>query len=182
MARNNRRQFVWARSAGATGPGLTPAVFGVDLLVGTRERYGDAVLRGATVMGVKGYIRPNVPSDTINYISCRAAIRVGTAGEVDDEPVNVRELGPWFSPEDDWMLFQQSLFITSASAAEGALPAEPATDNVRGNMWAVETRANRKFEELGRTLLLFTDMANPVGTPWNEGFFDYDLSIGLKLP
>ncbi len=125
MARNNRRQFVWARSAGATGPGLTPAVFGVDLLVGTRERYGDAVLRGATVMGVKGYIRPNVPSDTINYISCRAAIRVGTAGEVDDEPVNVRELGPWFSPEDDWMLFQQSLFITSASAAEGALPAEP---------------------------------------------------------
>ena len=178
MARNNRRQFVWARAIGVVsdGPNGTPAA---DLLSDVRDRYGGAVLRGATVMGIKGYIRPNMGTglEGTPYNLCRAAIRVSsifttTQGE---------EGGDWdphSDPYADWMLFQQALIVPAQNIGM-------ATDNVRGNQWAVETRAARKFEELGQTLALFAGSRNAdtgSGDPDRPTFWDYDLSIGVKLP
>lgn len=179
MARNSqRRQFVWSRVAGTLGGGLTPAVFGTDLLANIRVLFGDAVLRGATVMGIKGYVRPNAESAAdLAYVGFRAGIRIGLPGEVDDEPANVRELGPFFSSHSDWMLYQQAAFIASDVDTNGV-----ATSNVGGSPWAVETRANRKMSELGETLLMFVDAQSPVTVPFNTFFADFDLSIGLKLP
>lgn len=177
MARSRvpRRQFVWARSAGVIGlVGGGQNSFAQDLLASVRVRFGESVLRGATVMGIRGYARPNNQGSGVP-IRFRLAVRVADDGEIDDEPVDQRELAPFFSPESDWMLFHQALII-----GEQAAPA--AASSSRGTDWAVETQAARKFTELGQTLAVFADYANTDGTPIDTGSYDYDFSIGLKLP
>lgn len=177
MARSRvpRRQFVWARKAGVIGlVGGGANAFVQDLLDGVRVRYGDAVLRGATVMGIRGYARPNAQGSGVP-IRFRFAVRVADTGEIDDTIADQREIAPFFSPESDWMLFHQSLVIGEQAVAS------PASSS-RGSEWAVETQASRKFAELGQTLAVFADFQNTNGTPIDTGNFDYDLSIGLKLP
>lgn len=179
MARSNRRQFVWARNYGVVsfggGAGATPAV---DLLSTVRDRYGESVLRGATVMGIKGYIRPNIGTGTTGaYMLTRAAVKV-TSSVTIAQGDESSDWGPFSDPDADWMAFQQTLMIPTT-------PPGVATDNVRGNQYGVETRAARKFEELGQTLGLFGEARNAdtgAGDPDRRTFWDYDLSVGLKLP
>lgn len=180
MARNNRRQFVWARSYGVVsaggGGGQQPAD---DLLAQVRDRYGEGVLRGATVMGIKGYIRPNIGPgfEGSPYMLCRSAIRVASSPVITQGDES-NEWDPFADPDADWMMFNQALIVPTQSIGM-------ATDNVRGNLWGVETRAARKFEELGQTLALFGGARNAdtqSADPERRTFFDYDLSIGLKLP
>lgn len=178
MANQSRRQFVWSRVAGTIGGGLGDGLFGTDLLANTREQFGDAVLRGATVMGIRGYIRPNGTSPAgISYVAYRSAVRVGYGGDVDGPATEVRQHGPFFASHSDWMLWQQAMFVATDTDNNGV-----ATSNIGGSAWAVETRAARKLAELGETLTLYVDAQSPVGTPFNEFFSDFDLSIGLKLP
>lgn len=168
--RSNRRQFVWARYAGVLGPGVS--VFATDVLSTVRDRYGDAVARGATVMAIRGYARPNAQGSGVP-LRGRFALRVVGLGAIDDTPADQREVGPFLSPEENWMLFHQALVI-------GENP-NPSASSSRGSQWAVETQANRRFEELGVTLGAFADVFNTDGTPSETGVYDFDLSIGLKL-
>lgn len=172
MATSNKRQFVWARRAGVIGPGSVNNVFAQDLLSTVRDRFGDSVARGATVMGIRGYARPNPQGDT-QPLRYRFACRVIETGAIDDAPVDVRELGPFFSPESRWMLFHQTL-----TAGDQSVPPASSTE---GSQWHVATDAARKFPELGVTLAVFADVQATDGTPVSTGVFDYDLSIGLKL-
>ena len=130
MARRNgpRRQFVWARQSGTIGGAQTPQLFGVDLLAGVRVRYGEAVLRGATVMGIRGYIRFN-SDETEGVMFGRAAVKVGTSEDVAGPPADIRAEGPWSDPEADWMLFQQSFQVLGGP--------DVTTQNPATSIWAV---------------------------------------------
>lgn len=177
MARQNsqKRTFVWARQAGVVGPGAANPGFTADILSTVRDRHGEGVLRGATVMAIRGYARPNPQGDT-EPRRFRVGIRVSTAGELLGTTVEQREGSPLSSPEADWMLFQQYLTISP----EGFV--NPPGSSARGTPWSVETQAARRFTELGLTLGLWMDVADTIGNQLNNGVIDYDLSIGLKLP
>jgi hypothetical protein len=66
--------------------------------------------------------------------------------------------GPIASPYDDWMV---------------RLPHLPKTDGI--NYMSLDGQAARKMEELGQGLVLAFDAITATT-------FNYDLSIGLKLP
>ena len=53
-----------------------------------------------------------------------------------------------------------------------------ATWNSQANAWAVDIKSQRKLEELNQTLWMFVS-APPGADAIN---YNYDLSVGLKLP
>lgn len=167
--RSNRRQFVWARAMGVIGSGTPDAVLAEDLLAGVRDRHGAGVLRGATVMGIRGYIRPSFGvAQVLNRV--RVGIRVFNALTPTD-----RAEGPVLDPEADWMHFHQFLVPTSIEASQYG-------SSSRGTEFSVDSQAARKLEELGQSLAIYADGLNADFTVSNVVSVDYDLSVGLKLP
>lgn len=167
--RDNRRQFVWARAIGVVGSGTANATLSEDLLSGVRDRHGDAVLRGATIMGYRGYIRPSTGGvDEIRRI--RVGLRVFNSMNQND-----RLEGPILDPEADWMGFHQYFL-------GGGSPAYNLGSSARGTEFAVDGAAARKLSELGMSLGIYADGVGTDFTVSENVFVDYDLSVGLKLP
>lgn len=174
----NRRMFVWARSAMAVPVGESTAGIGfVDLLNSVRARYGGKEFVGATVMSVRGYVKPTGDGPYGGRIGLRICNEgdipdpAGTGtGNVDDGPGDGAE--PGGNPEADWMAFLPFL-----QTPDGA--ATPATWNHAANPWAVDIRSNRRMEELGQTLGLFADVDSQTAPEGAQVV--YDLSVGLKL-
>lgn len=178
MARSNRprRQFEWARAQGfGAGQGVTGGAFGaVDLLADARSRWGNAVFRGATVMAVKGYLRPFVAPGA--RVTGEAGIRVASINDIAEADVNET---PFLNARyEDWMGFFPYDFDPGPNLAS---PSTPATWNAAASPWGVDLQSSRKMEELGVSLGLFWYHANTDGAPADVQNLDYDLSIGLKL-
>lgn len=167
--RSNRRQFVWARAMGVVGWGTANSTLAEDLLAGVRDRHGDAVLRGATVMGYRGYIRPS-PGGVDEIRRIRVGLRVFNSMNQND-----RLEGPILDPESDWMGFHQ-YFIG------GGVTAVPVGSSARGTDFAVDGAAARKLSELGMSLGIYADGVGADFQVSENIFVDYDLSVGLKLP
>lgn len=180
MARNNRprRQFEWARAVGFNTGQVDAAegvAFGsIDLLADARARWGDAVFRGATVMAVKGWIRPFVPPGT--RVSGTTAIRVASAHDIAEANVNETPFNNGLY--EDWMGYFPYDYDPGPDLAS---PSVPATWNAAASVWGVDLQSSRKLEELGVSLGMFYEHS-PVDGPV-ESFtnLDYHLSIGLKL-
>lgn len=179
MARRpgNGRKFVWARTAGVIGLDA-PAVGngGADLLESVRGRYSDGIFVGATVMTVKGYLKP--AGDLTAALRGRLAIRVCNRADTGiGTAIPAAEQGPGdginpieYGPESDWMGFFPFYLA-------GGRAADTATWNVNANQYAIDVQAPRRMEELGQTVGLFADVVDAT-----EGArVDYDLSVGLKL-
>lgn len=163
--RQLRRKFVWDRTAGTVTAG-TGGPFGVDLLAGFRGQPGATHL-GATVMRVRGYIRP-IGLDTGAQTGGVVGFRIDSWNE--DFATEVG-LAPMAQPDEDWMAwlpFEGSTFELSNN--------HPATWNAQASPWAVDVKAARKLEELNQTLWMFV-------TPPTAGSiqYNYNLSVGLKL-
>lgn len=176
MARRGRntreREFVWARSLGTLGE-VGAGDFVADLLLPVRTRHGDAALRGATVMTVKGYIRPNLGGGTTDTVSQgRVSIGVRQYGDIDEAQVGVE--GPFGNPEAKWMGWFPHLLTD--------IQANPqASWNNQGSPWAVDLQSHRIMGSLGQTLALYYDFQDVVAGDATHTV-DYDLSVGVKLP
>lgn len=175
---SNRRMFVWARSSGSlvAGEGATPPTGGVDLLQSVRERYGGAEFRGATVVTVKGYLKPDDQGVGGGFTG-RTAMRVGPEGDPNVAPADIGRMGPGApgvglqedsSPEYDWMGWFPHA-ITEGDASP------PASWNRAASPWGIDLQSARRMEELGQSLLMFYS-SGTAGTA-----VLYDLSIGIKL-
>lgn len=165
MARSNRRKFVWARQDGVLVPGTN---FSEDLLTQFKERAGGQVLIGATVVAVRGYVKPNVAGGLLSR--GRVAIRVCNEQDVEGDPPGQGPVAD--GTENDWMGFWPWIVDgTKTVTGDG-------TWNVGGSPWAIDVRAQRKMEELNETLGIF--YAN-IAASDDPSAIDYDLSVGLKL-
>lgn len=169
---SNRRQFQWARASGTLGSQVGFAQR-ADLLDAVRTRYGAAYLRGATVMGIRGYniMRPAAPEPGA-FARGRIGIRVANLGDL--APGTPATAGsPFENPEARWMHFFQCTLSELVSAGG-------ATSQENGNAWAVDVQSHRRMTEAGVTLLLQADfqVTTAATTEW---IMDYDYSIGLKL-
>lgn len=187
MARSrnrNRRMFVWARSGGVLFAG-TGGAAGIDLLQSVRDRYGGKEFVGATVMSVRGYVRPNIGGADALHVG-RVGLRImnerllpapNATGTISTEvgpgspqmPEGVTEA----APEEDWMAFLP-FFLPSGPNN----PNPEATWNEGASPWSVHVRSSRRMEELTETLGLVVQ-SNQAADP--QAFYDYDLSVGLKL-
>lgn len=174
MARRNapRRQFVWVRPAGTLNL-TSPPNYAVDLLEEPRQRWGLAALRGATVQTIKGVVRVNAGADGVGVVNFRFGVRIGYAEDITGDAAEVREGGPFFQPSYGWMAMQQSMAVVNEYSPPGT--SEP------GSMHHFRTDSARKCEDMGHTLLAYFD-AQLGNVPFDGGFADYDLSVGLKLP
>lgn len=184
MARSNRprRQFEWARAqgfgAGVVIPGVG-AAGAVDLLADARTRWGNAVFRGATVMTVKGYIRPALNFQPLR-VTGTAGFRVASWNDVTNFPTQGPEEAPFGNGRyEDWMGFLP--YDVATNPSQPSVEAQPATWNSAASPWGVDVQSSRKLEELGVTLGLFWYHAPTQGAPEDVSNLDYDLSIGLKL-
>lgn len=179
MARSqrNRRQFEWARAVGfGTGVSTEPAVAvgGVDLLASVREDYGAAYLRGATVMAVKGFIRPFVGEGTrINGV---AGIRVCNYGDLQNVTPD-QTPGGALGGEADWMAYWPYDFQSYGGASDQYV----ANWNHQGSLWGVDVQSSRRMTEAGYTLGLFWYHGAILGGINEMTNVDYHLSVGLKL-
>lgn len=180
MARNQRerRQFEWARAQGF-GEGITgvePAVAfgGVDLLASVRVDYGAAYLRGATVMAVKGWIRPFVGDGTrINGV---AGIRVCNYADLQNVTAD-QTPGGALGGEADWMAYWPYDF----QVIGGNSSAQVANWNHSGGLWGVDVQSSRRMNEAGYTLGLFWYHGAILGGIEEMSNLDYHLSVGMKL-
>lgn len=178
----NAREFEWARSngflVGTVGAApFTASAFGsVDLLDDARDRWGNALLRGATVMTIKGWMRPNVANNT--RVTGRAGIRVCSTTDIEEAPTNPDETPFADGGYEDWMaLFYYDVFAPLNFSTDQL----PATWSP-GNDWSVDVRSNRIMSDAGLTLGLFFFHSNVYeASGANVAALDYDLSVGLKL-
>lgn len=183
MARNqrNRRQFEWARAAGfgqgVVLPDTPAAVGGVDLLASVRGDYGAAYLRGATVMAIKGYIRPFAGAST--RILGVAGIRVCNIADLQTVTLDQTPGGP-LGGEADWMAYWPYDFEVPGGS-QGSTE-QVANWNPQASLWGVDVQSSRRMEEAGVTLGLFWEhSALAGGDPSGVTNLDYHLSVGLKL-
>ena len=179
-SRRNRRQFEWARAAGygAGVPQGAVALGGVDLLASVREDYGAAYLRGATVMTVKGWLRPYVP-DT-ERVSGVAGIRVCNYADLQSVTAD-QTPGGALGGEADWMAYLP--YDVGSNVAGYGSDTIPATWNPGGSMWGLDVQSSRRMNEAGYTLGLFW-WHSPITSPDDPSVvanLDYHLSVGLKL-
>lgn len=180
MARTqrNRRQFEWSRAVGF-GAGLPQtgfAIGAVDVLAAVREEFGAAYLRGATVMAVKGFIRPFVPGNA--RLTGVAGLRVANYADFENLTANQTPGGPTGSGAD-WMAYWP--YDLEMAGTFGS-PTLPATWNVGGSQWAVDVQSSRRLEEPGYTLGLFWYHTPVAGAaPEDVTNVDYHLSVGFKL-
>ena len=162
--RQVRRKFVWDRTSAAPTIGQG-GPFAVDLLSAFRSQPGATHL-GATVMRVRGYIRP-VLFDTGPNVGGVVGMRIDSWNEA----VTDDALAPTAQPNEDWMAW------LPWSGDQIAANDSVASWNSQASVWAVDVKASRKLEELNQTLWLCTT-APTQGTM----VLIYDLSVGLKLP
>lgn len=177
MARRNKREFVWARAVGNlfTSPAVgAPAFAGVDLLADVRATYGNDALRNATVMAVKGIVRPNPSINTELFIAGVSAIRVCNSQDTVAPVAENQTPGGALGQELDWMGYFPWYVDQDAASTRAA----DATWNHAGSPWAVDVRSSRRMFELGMTLGLFTWASVTSST---DLALDYHLSIGVKL-
>lgn len=175
----NRRQWVWARSAAfLVGSPVGNTAYGAtDLLEGARTDWGNGVLRGATVVTVKGWIRPNVANGV--RVDGRAGIRVAPRTDIAETGTNPDETPAGVGGYEDWMGFFQ---YDVAAPADAGIDVSPATFNA-ANDWHIEVNSSRKMTDLSHTLGLFYYHSNVYSAEGSAvQALDYDLSIGLKLP
>ena len=171
MATSRKRKFVWARTRGTLTPEGDETA--QDMLDDFKLRAGGNVLLGATVMVVKGYIRPN---NTTSSETVRGVVGVRVCNQGDVEGMGETGQGPAESPEADWMGWFPYLLPVNAVDVD-------ASWNHYGNTWGVDLQSSRKMEELGETVGIFYDFATaPPGGTAQTVVVDYDLSVGLKLP
>lgn len=180
----NRRQFQWVRVAGAFPLVDTAAGNGsfgaADLLLDARTQYGQLLDAGATVMSIKGYVKPNMigPGTDDGIFTGALGIRrcsrsdVSVPREEDSPTGSISEDEPfmYFNP---WFVFLRGAESTPAILNEAT--SDP------GTHWAVNVRSHRKLPQLSQTLGLF------VGSGQTTSDFeyiacDYHLSLGMKLP
>lgn len=175
--RGNRRQFAWYRSQGgielsASGGNRYAAV---DLLDQVRTQYGQDVGSGATLVAVKGFIKPNTggvsnPSNLAGAFGMRVCTREATGDPtVAQSPIDdVSQEVSWFY-FNPWMIsIQQSWDHEVASSALG------------GSAWFVDAQASRRIPQLGDTVGLFAGMYGEPAA--STSFIDWHLSLGVKLP
>ncbi len=162
--RQVRRKFIWDRVQGSMPVGQG-GPFAADLLADFRNQPG-ATHVGATVMRVRGYIRP-VNYDTGPNVGGIFGMRVDSWNS---DPI-ADSMSPIAQPEEDWMAW------LPWSADQITANEAVASWNSQASVWAVDVKAGRKIEELHQTLWLCTT-APAQGTQTVV----YDLSIGLKLP
>ncbi len=165
------RKFVWARTTGVL---VGPSETGADLLDVFQTEYG-AQLVGATVMRIRGYIRPNVVATSV--VTGHCGIIVESDNELNDQ--NALQQGPSARPHDDWLAWLPWLVDNSTGVPALSRVAETSW-NFNASPWAVDIKSSRKIEELGQGLHLWYDFVAGGGEPTPP--VDYDLSIGLKLP
>lgn len=177
--RSNRRQFEWARAAGF-GEGVVQgaaAVGAVDLLAAVRQQWGAAYLRGATVMAVKGYIRPFTPEN--GRILGVAGIRICNYADIQSLTIDETPGGPQGSGLD-WMAYWPYDFEVPPGGI--ASTSQVANWNHQASLWGVDVQSSRRMEEPGYTLGLFWEhSALAGGDASTVTNLDYHLSVGLKL-
>lgn len=183
MARNRsgpRREFVWARSVGmvtgTTAPGSV-SVGAADLLESVRVDYGEGILRGATVMAIKGWVRPFVPATS--RVTGVAGIRVCNYGDLALPTTVDQTPGGPVGQEADWMGYFP--YDVDQGGTELSSANSPATWNMGASLWTIDVQSHRKFEALGQTLGFFYYNTAVVGTPESVASVDYHVSVGLKL-
>ena len=167
--RQVQRKFVWDRTFGFL-PTTSAGPFGVDLLAGFRGQPGATHL-GATVTRIRGVIYPELSTPLEGaFLLGRIGFRIDSWNEDPAELTNQ----PQEQPDEDWMGWLP-YFIDGSQT-----PNSPnvATWNSQANAWAVDIKSQRKLEELNQTLWMFVS-APPGADAIN---YNYDLSVGLKLP
>ena len=166
--RQVQRKFVWDRTFGFL-PTTSAGPFGVDLLAGFRGQPGATHL-GATVTRIRGVIYPEISTGLEGaFLLGRIGFRIDSWNEDPAELTNQ----PQEQPDEDWMGWLP-YFIDGSQT-----PNSPnvATWNSQANAWAVDIKSQRKLEELNQTLWMF------VSAPGADAInYNYDLSVGLKLP
>lgn len=180
-SRGNRRQFAWYRSQGgqellAEGGNLYGQV---DLLDQVRAQYGQDVGSGSTVVAVKGYVKPNTaggvanPSNLAGVVGVRACTRNDiTSPNVDESPIHE------IQQEASWMYYNP--FHVSIPTTDLPPSATVASSAPGSNLWLVDAQSSRRIPQLSNTLGLFVGIyGEPPGT---TVYFDYHLSVGVKLP
>lgn len=177
----NRRQFAWYRSQG--GQELAAAegnLYGqVDLLDQVRVQYGQDVGSGSTVVAVKGYVKPNTggglanPSNLAGVVAIRQCSRNDiTSPNVDESPIHD------VAQEQSWMYYNP--FMISVPGTDLPPSATVASSSPGSNLWVVDVQSSRRIPQLSSTLGLFVGFyGEPAGT---TVYFDYHLSVGVKLP
>lgn len=174
---SNRRQFAWYRSQGgvemsASGGNLYGSV---DLLDQVRTQYGQDVGAGSTLVAVKGFIKPNT-GGTINPGNLHGvfAMRVCTREATGDPTVAQSPIDD-VSQEVSWFYFNPWMI-----SIQGTWNVEVASSALGGSPWYVDAQASRRIPQLGDTVGLFVGMYGEP--PTSTQFFDWHLSLGVKLP
>lgn len=175
------REWTWARSQGFVGGTVAGASArgAVDLLADARNLWGNAVLRGATVSTVRGYLRPDVAAG--QRVSGISAVRVCELNDIGEVTTNVEETPFGQGRYWDWLGFWPY-----DAASDGAVPLESQSIHAAtfspGSYWYVEAHSSRRMPDLGLTVGLFfyhTSVNSAAGA--DVGSISYDLSVGLKL-
>lgn len=163
--RSPARKFVWARNTGVIT--LAPnSVNRQNALAGFEALYG-AQLIGATVINFRGVACCFAagPASRVENVRFAAIVQPnpGSAAVVADGPVG--------GENNDWMMYEPfQALVSSASITAGV-------NDV--NSRVIYSKASRRLDEIGDTLFLYT--ATPAANV-NSVTFQWDLSIGLKLP
>jgi len=183
--RNNRRRFQWLRVAGgnlavntADGAG---AFGGVDLLSAARNQYGQLLDAGATVMSIKGFVKPRVTFSAPGATFYTGRLAIGRIAKTQMPAREEDAPGSLQSEEDPWMWINPFIFDTMGSSAT-VNPLIMATSDA-GTRWSVNIRSHRIISSLNTTLGLYHSWFQPVpSSPTGALGMNYDLSIGVKLP
>lgn len=185
----SRRQFQWVRTQGSIG-GFLPndpgggappnAGYGaVDLLGPARDLYGQLLDAGATVMSIKGYVKPNVigaPSGAFVY---SGAVGIRRCSRTDVEEPRQQDSPTVAVSEDEPFMFYNPWIFTATGV--DAVQDLYSADSSVGTRWAVNVRSHRKLPQLSQTLGLFAGIyQDPAFADYTT--VDYHLSIGMKLP
>lgn len=148
-------------------------VRGFDLLAQFQQEYG-AQLLGATVVRIRGYIRPGpFVGGPVGTLRGTFGIIVGKDNDDYSDPtmsVEQRE-------HDDWLAYLP--WVAGVPAGDVYSPdIRWTTSNVQADPFAVDIKSSRKVEELGQTLQLWR--SEPTGS--GQAGMEWHLSMGLKLP
>lgn len=131
-------------------------VTAVDLFAPARSVYGPDYLRDATVLAVKGYVKPIMTSvnTTSVDISGVTAMREMDQAQA-DSPVEFEETpGSATSASHRWELYMPWAQVGRQGAPTDT-PGEQITSNPGASPWAVDVRSKIRFESSAKTLVLY---------------------------
>ncbi len=157
--RRNRGHVQWVRANAYVNDAPVVGadyVMRADLFAPARAVYGPDYLRDATVLAVKGYVKPILTSvnTTSVDVSGVSALRLMDQAQADSPPEFEETPGSATSASQRWELYQPWAQVGRQGAPTDT-PGEQITSNMGASPWAVDVRSKIRMESSSKTVVLY---------------------------